>query len=375
MTCVSNVLIVGGGIAGLSAAIALSRAGLRCEVLEIADAPLGASLGLSGRAAEALDELGVYDACYATSTPFDSNTTAGQQNDAAGNLVSPGPQRPTWPGAKTALGVYRPVFLQVLADTAKSLGATIHIGLTATAIEDLPDGALVTLSNGEQRKVDLVVGADGIGSRTRPMIFPDAPKPAYAGQISIRWMLPGPPLKGEGWYNGPVGRIGFYYLPQGMVYVPAVIDEPEMTRKSRQEVFDLFTRLLDSYTAPPIVELRSRLTPDSDLICRPFESIFLQKPWHKGHTLLIGDAAHATSAHMGMGGGMAIEDAAVLGQCIKAASTLPEALEAFMTRRYDRVRIVVETSLALGRMEQVGAATADRIAVMTKAFAAIGQPY
>ncbi len=375
MACASNALIIGGGIAGFSAAIALSRVGVKCDLVEISHAPLGASLGISGRAADALDELGVYDECYATATPWTRDTTVASLFDTAGNLLSPGPQRPSWPGAKTALGVYRPVLLTILEEQARTLGVHIEKGVTATAVEDNHDGALVTLSNGEKRKYDLVVGADGISSRTRAMLFPDAPKPAYAGQMSIRWMAPGPAIQPEGMYVGPVGRVAFYYLPQGYVYVPAVISAKEYVRLSKEEVYALFGKLLDSYTAPAIVELRQRLTPDSDLICRPFEWILLPGSWFKGRSLLIGDAAHATTAHMGMGGGMAFEDAVVLAQCVAQASTLQEAFDAFMARRLPRVRTVVETSVALSRLEQEKAPPSESRAMMKVAFEAIAAPY
>ncbi len=375
MACASSALMIGGGIAGFSAAIALSRVGVKCDLVEIAHAPLGASLGISGRAAEALDELGVYDECYATSTPWTRDTTVASLFDTAGNLLSPGPQRPDWPGSKTALGVYRPVLLTILEEQAKTLGVHIEKGLTATAVEDNQDAVVVTLSNGEKRSYDLVVGADGIGSRTRAMLFPDVPKPAYAGQMSIRWMAPGPAVQPEGMYVGPVGRVAFYYLPQGYVYVPAVINAQEYVRLSKEEVFALFTKLLDSYTAPAIVELRQRLTPESDLICRPFEWILLQGSWFKGRSLLIGDAAHATTAHMGMGGGMAFEDAVVLAQCVAKASTLQEAFETFMARRLPRVRTVVETSVALSRLEQAKAPPTESRAMMKVAFEAIAAPY
>ena len=84
MACVSNGLIVGGGIAGLAAAIALGRVGVHCDVVEIADGHLGASLALSGRATDALAGLGVYDECYRTGRPFTPNTTAASQNDSTG---------------------------------------------------------------------------------------------------------------------------------------------------------------------------------------------------------------------------------------------------------------------------------------------------
>ena len=150
---------------------------------------------------------------------------------------------------------------------------------------------------------------------------------------------------------------------------------PEWKRLSHDEVFSLFTRLIESYTAPAIVELRSRLTPDSQLIGRPFEWLLLPKPWYRGRALLIGDAAHATTAHMGMGGGMALEDAAVLGQCVGEASTLPEALDAFMTRRFERVRSVVETSVRLSHLEQEKAPSSENQALLTSALRVLAEPY
>ena len=375
MACVSRALIIGGGIAGLSTAIALSRVGVKCDVVELYDSPAGASLGVSGRAAEALVELGVYEQCYETSRPFTNDTTVVYQYDAAGTLISPGPKRPEWPGAKTALGVYRPDFLQVLAQAALSLGANIRKGVTAEALEEQANASLVTFTDGDQQTYDLVVGADGINSRTRAMVFPDADGPVYAGQMSIRWMAPGPFLEGEGWYNGSVGRVGFYWIPQGEVYVPAVISNPKFERLDDGEVHALFTRMLDSYTAEPMVELRRRLTPDAKLIYRPYEWLLLQQPWHKGRVLLIGDAAHATTSHMGMGGGMALEDAVVLGQCVAAARSLPEAFDAFMARRFERVKLVVETSVGLSRLEQADGSPVEKVGLMTKAFATLSQPY
>lgn len=371
----SNALIIGGGIAGLSAAIALSRVGVRCDVVELADeAPPGASVSISGRAAEALDELGVYAECYANGTPFTDSSSLTQM-DSAGHVTSAGPGLPQWPGARTAIGIYRPVLLRILADAARGLGVTIRSGVTLVSADERDDGSLVTTSDGEQQCYDLVVGADGIGSTTRSDLFPDAPGPTYSGQISLRWMAPGPPVADQGWYHGPVGRLGFYSLPQDLVYLPAVIDAPDRTHLTDDDVHALFTELLDSYTAPAVVELRRRLTPDAEVICRPFDWILVPDRWHRGRTILIGDAAHATTAHLGQGAGMALEDAVVLAQCVSTSATLSEAFEAFMARRYDRVRTVVETSVALSRLEQEGAAPRENVAVIQTALQTLAQPY
>ena len=72
---------------------------------------------------------------------------------------------------------------------------------------------------------------------------------------------------------------------------------------------------------------------------------------------------------------MALEDAVVLGQSIATAATLPEALEAFMKRRFERVKLVVETSVKLGELEQQKAPPSENVELLTKAFAMLGQPY
>jgi 2-polyprenyl-6-methoxyphenol hydroxylase-like FAD-dependent oxidoreductase len=376
MASASNALIIGGGIAGLSAALALARVGVHCEVLEIADAPLGASLGLTGRATQALDELGIYEDCRATARVFTPDQTLTSLHDTAGNLLSPAPKRPDLPGIKEGIGVYRPVFLDIMADHARRHGVTIRRGVTAEVIDNGAEAVLVTLSSGERHRYDFVVGADGIGSRARELAFPDAPAPAYAGHVSIRWMAPGPAVAGEAFYLCPMGRVGFYYLPeQDAVYVPAVIPMPEWKRFDDGEVHSLFTRLLDSYTAPAMVELRRRLTPDAKLICRPFEWILVPEPWHRGRIILIGDAAHATTSNMGQGGGMALEDSVVLAQCIRDASTLMDAFGNFMHRRFDRVRIVVESSVELSKLDAAKAPPTEYVGFLSAALGALGQPY
>ena len=188
-------------------------------------------------------------------------------------------------------------------------------------------------------------------------------------------MAPGAPVDGEGWFTSPLGRVGFYWLPGNVVYVAAVIDAPEGTWLEGEKLYGVYSQLLDSFTAPPVLELRRRLTPDSPVICRPFEWIMVPAPWYKERALLIGDAAHATTAHMGMGGGMALEDAVVLGQCLGAAPMLSHALQQFQERRYQRVRTVVESSVALSRLEQEKAPPSELVPFLTAALQALAQPY
>ena len=255
MACISTALIVGGSIAGMNAAIALAQAGVEVDVVELAHEPLGASLAFSGRAAMALVELGIYGEVHATGRPSFGSTAASIRNATTGEIINPGPQRPTWPGAVDGVGVYRPVFLEVAQKEAERLGVRVRKGVSYETFEDGTGGVDVTFADGETGRYDLMVVADGINSKTRKLIFPDAPKPQYSGQLSIRWMAPGPQVQDEGWYMSEVGRLGFYYLPQGLVYIPAVINIPETRWISDEEVRTIFTALLDSMSAPAIKEL------------------------------------------------------------------------------------------------------------------------
>jgi len=108
MACASTALIVGGGIAGLSTAIALTRVGVRCEVVEKGNPKEGASIGISGRAGEALDELGLYDLVYKAGNLFPHDSTVVSMRNSTGNLISPPSSRPRWANAKVAVGIYRP---------------------------------------------------------------------------------------------------------------------------------------------------------------------------------------------------------------------------------------------------------------------------
>lgn len=375
MTAVSKGLIVGGGIAGLASAVALQRAGVQCDVAEIGDLrPVGAGIGLAGRAPNALEELGVYDQVAATGQ---LGLGAPAMYDAAGQVLAAAPPPDEIPGGKEPVGAYRPILAEILAKAATALDANLETGLSIESIDDSDDAAIVKMTNGEVRGYDFVIGADGINSRTRSIIFPDLPEPEYAGQMSIRWTFPSDPVDGEGWYiAGEFGRMAFYHQPYpNVIYAPMVINMPR-TRLSQQGAYEVVRRLTDMYTAPAIVKLRENLTPESELTPRPFDWILLEKPWYRGRTLLIGDAAHATTAHMGMGGGMALEDAVVLAQCISAASSLPEAYEAFVDRRFERVRTVVETSVALSKREQQNLPPGPESAkLMGRAMALLSQPY
>jgi 2-polyprenyl-6-methoxyphenol hydroxylase-like FAD-dependent oxidoreductase len=116
----------------------------------------------------------------------------------------------------------------------------------------------------------------------------------------------------------------------------------------------LLARQLAQFTAPYVAALAQRLHARSKVIVRPYEWLLVADPWYRGRVLLIGDAAHAPTGQIASGGGMALEDAVVLGDILPTTESIPIALAAFMARRFERVRLLVDASVAIGQLERDG---------------------
>jgi len=120
--------------------------------------------------------------------------------------------------------------------------------------------------------------------------------------------------------------------------------------------------------------LRAMLDRRANINYRPLESILLPSPWYKGRVLLIGDAAHATTPHSAYGCGLAVEDAAVLGELLGQGLTLQKVFQTFMERRFRRCQAVVEGSVKLGELEMSHASIAAHQAVTAEVAKAIAAP-
>ncbi|MOA31270.1 6-hydroxynicotinate 3-monooxygenase precursor [compost metagenome] len=133
---------------------------------------------------------------------------------------------------------------------------------------------------------------------------------------------------------------------------------------------------LAEFTAPAIQEALGQVTGAKQVIFRPLAGTLVPAPWHRGRVVLIGDAAHAPTPQMTSGGGMAIEDAVVLAECIDNTSSAREALEAYSQRRFERCKTIWDASLQLCRYEQEGAiSNMDKsAALLLKTYQYLGQP-
>lgn len=367
----NRILIIGGGIGGLTTAIALRRKGFAVEIIEKDPSWTAYGVGIIQqfnvlRAMASLDLLEAYmsKACGFDRTRIFSPAGLVAEFDAP-RLA--GEQYPS------NAGIRRTDLQQVLAGRAEELGTNIRLGLTAETIHDDGQGVDVTFADGSTGRYDIVIGADGIFSRTRQQIMPDAPKPRYTGQWVWRYnFAQSPDLTGIDIFVGPCDA-GLVPIGDDTMYMFLLSQEqPEMVLAKEGAAAAMRAR---AKAAPSVIApLIEQITDNSGVVGRPLEVIFLDDEWHKGRVVLLGDAVHASTPHLAQGAGMAIEDGIVLAEEL-ATQTAPEAaFQAYRDRRFARVKFVAENSIRIGEAQMGHILPFDVSELQAEAMQLMAQP-
>lgn len=340
-----RALIVGGGIGGLTAAIALRERGV--EVLVIERDPTwsveGVGITQQSNVVRAVAELGIVADYVDAGFGYDAVEAYAPDGSLMARIPSPQLAAP-WP---PNIGIARPALNRVLAQAAQRRGAEVRLGITAERIVDDGNAVTVSFSDGAEERFSFVVGADGIGSHVRRTFFPEVPEPTYAGQAVWRYNLPRPPdMDCLRTYNGSTG-VGLAPMDETTMYMFVVTAE----EKGRVERSGLAAAMRDRLAgcAPAIRALGDHITDDAAVVYRPLHTVFVKGAWHRGRIVLLGDAAHATTPHLGQGAGMAIEDSLVLAEEVARHAEPEEAFAAYHARRSPRCGYIVERSLAICR--------------------------
>ena len=339
-----KILIIGGGIGGLTAAIALARHGFRPDIIERDPtwSVYGVGIIQQGNVIRAMTQLGLIDDYIEAGFGFDHVEVYLPTGQKIAHIPTP----KLVEGYPSNVGIGRPALHKVLGDRAIEAGADIRLGVTAT-LHDHGDGVTAEFSDGTTGRYDLVIGADGLYSQTRQHLFPEAARPEFTGQSVWRYNFTRTPdVTGLQAYEGSTG-IGLVPLSDSLMYMYVTTPEPGNPRYEHDTLAASLRAKLDHSPSPAIRALVDQITTDDGVVYKPLEWIFLNGDWHKGRVVLVGDAVHATTPHLGQGAGMAIEDAIVLAEELARADDIETAFIAFRNRRYDRCKYIVETSLSI----------------------------
>jgi 2-polyprenyl-6-methoxyphenol hydroxylase-like FAD-dependent oxidoreductase len=349
MNPIKNVLIVGGGIGGLTLAVALGRQGLRAEVIELKPEHKVFGVGIiqPGNALRALRTLGLMDVCLAEGFQTDHYA----MYDAGGDFIAR-MQLLRIAGAATPAvnGMPRTALHRILTEAAETAGARIRLGLTVSAITSHTDRVDVVLSDGSEETYDLVVGADGIRSHVRQMIFGEEFEPQFTGHGVWRFTVPRvAEVDHQIMLYGVGVKAGVMPVSKEQMYLLLVTNEPGNPWIPPDSLDRLLRERLKPFTAPVVTAIRDQINDPAKVIYGPIEEVILPSPWYRGRVLLIGDAAHASGPHVSQGATMAIEDAIVLAELVGRGLPAETVLTQFMARRYARCKFVQDVSRQVGR--------------------------
>lgn len=344
----TRVLIVGGGIAGLTLAAALARAAVDAELVERAPAwaPVGAGIGLGINAVLGLRAVGADAEVAARGVACDRWDIVDSDDRPITRFDLTDVARLY---RASAISIHRADLHDALLAAAD--GVPIRLGTTVDRLAANGGGMDVRFSDGAEKRFDLVVGADGIRSRVRELTFGDAAL-TYAGYTSFRMVVERPAgFAGilEMWGRGR--RVGLSPVNRDQLYCYTTLTTPRGDADRPGERLALFRSAFAGFGGwfPAVLD---QLTRPDQLFRGDIEEL-IAHPWRQGRVLLIGDAAHAMTPNLGQGGAMAIEDAVALAHCLRQHADVDEALADYLRRRQARVRAVQDRSRLFGRIGHI----------------------
>jgi 2-polyprenyl-6-methoxyphenol hydroxylase-like FAD-dependent oxidoreductase len=345
-----TAVVVGAGIAGCACALFLKRSGHEVLLLEARSGPAvenGAGLLIAPQGMRVLGHLDLASAIEQRGVLMRRM----QLEDEYGTVLmrmAIGRRR-----LPPAVMVARSALLQGLLREAGAAGVALRYGARLTAIQQTASGARVVLADGSTLRADLIVGADGLHSSVRSVIFPNVPAPRPTGFSTIGGIAEHLPGRADPHALhlsvSPRGYFAYAALalaPRGRATWWCTLPVPQGALPG-EEPWQLRAWLRAHGALPgPLGQLLEHSTHLSGTTLFDLDPPLL---WSAQRTVLIGDAAHATPAHSGHGASLALEDAEFLAASLAQRGTLATALAHFQTRRWRRIARLREQTRAHGR--------------------------
>ena len=376
-----KVLIIGGGVAGPALALFLQRAGIESALYEAgekADDQAGSFLNVASNGMGVLQTLGLDQAIAQEGIACPQLMMWNGQGKLLGvvpNGFKPGE-------GPTSVTVKRATLHKTLHDEAVRQGIQVEFSKKLKDIEvNKANGTQrvrAIFSDGSSAEGDLLIGCDGIHSRTRQIIDPNAPLPRYTGLVSCGGYarlpvaeLPDVPRLTQHLIFGKRAFFGYLLRPDGEIYWFENLAYPGTPRRSELEAISDETwkeKLLAMHQEDqPVIQKMIHATT-SAISIYPIYDIPTQPIWHKGPICLIGDAAHATSPSAGQGASLALEDAIVLARCLRDLPETSAAFRTFEQLRRERAEKIVKFSRDRGANKVAPNALARWLRDMTLPF-------
>jgi 2-polyprenyl-6-methoxyphenol hydroxylase-like FAD-dependent oxidoreductase len=360
-----RALVIGGGVAGPTAAMFLAADGWEVEIFEAAAKPddyAGSFLNVATNGLTVLDALDLREHLLSDAHPAPHMIMWSSTGKQLGSV----PNGPAGDPARGSAVVRRGWLHRVLREGAEDRGIPIRFGARLTGIAAESDAVHATFADGREESADILIGCDGIGSPTRTHIDAHAPNPRYSGLVGLGGFarvigLPPTPAT-QHFVFGRRSFFGYLVRADGTVYWFANITAPEPVRGSLRDVSaaEWLDRLHDlhqddPYPVPQIID-----SHHGDLGAYPIYDLSGVPRWSRGRVVAVGDAVHATSPSAGQGASLALEDAQALAMCLRDEADHETAFARYQAMRQPRADKVVEYARKINSQKRV---SKSRVAV------------
>lgn len=345
-----QALIIGSGIAGPAAAIALQKAGIESVVYEAHPTSaegIGTFLTLATNGVDALRTLGVAGPAIAAGFA----TTAIVLWSSTGKRLGAAVVSLTLEDGTTGYTLRRDDLYKAMHDQAIERGLRIEYGKRLVKVENVDGGVQAQFADGTDATGDILLGCDGVHSTVRRIIDPHAPNPTYAGLINLGGYVRGVRVDADpGTYHMIFGKrafFGYAVAPDGEVWWFANLPQPKEPAPGSLAAIgsdEWRRRLIELFAGDAGPAIRIIQATPSDLVATPIHTLPHLATWHTDRMIVIGDAAHAPSPSSGQGASLSIEDAVQLGKCLQNFRDADRAFAAFEQARRDRVERIVKAA-------------------------------
>jgi FAD-dependent urate hydroxylase len=374
-----TALIIGGGIAGPVTAMALQKAGFDTAVHEARPERLdgdGGGFSLAPNGLAALDAVGLGDLVRPAGREIAAYVLQDWKGRPLAEFGNP-------PGVAPMQFFYRRDLYRALHEEAVRRGIRIEYGKRLVNVREEPGAVTALFEDGTAASADLLAGADGIRSRVRALIDPEAPAPRYAGLISFGAALAD---SGETCTRGRMPMVlgkhaffGYQVFDDGAAgwFANLPADLPLSADEARRTPPEEWLRRLSAAFAEdrtPAARLITRTNPADLLVVGAMESMPSVPAWHRGRMVLVGDSAHAPSSSSGQGASLALESAVELARCLRDHPAAGDAFAAYEAMRRPRAERIAKEAARKNSAKTAGPVGRVFMGAAIRVFARLSNP-